>query len=93
MSRHVIRVGDKTTTGGTVITGDPLASDQERPIARKGDMATCLLCRVGIGPIAEGQEGWELHGQPVALEGHVVACGCPWGTNRLVGSADASMVE
>ncbi|XBS69322.1 PAAR domain-containing protein [Acerihabitans sp. KWT182] len=38
---YFIRVGDKTTCGGTVISGDPAYKMGGRRVARQGDRVTC----------------------------------------------------
>ena len=48
-----IVVGDKTTHGGTVITGDMTSTMQGKPIARSGDMTVCPKCK-GTFPILKG---------------------------------------
>ncbi|MFW6098467.1 MAG: PAAR domain-containing protein [bacterium] len=45
-----IVVGDKTTHGGTVITGDATSSMYGKPMARSGDMTVCPKCK-GTFPI------------------------------------------
>lgn len=48
-----IVVGDKTTHGGTVITGDPTSTMLGKPMARSGDMTVCPKCK-GTFPILKG---------------------------------------
>lgn len=45
-----IVVGDKTSHGGTVITGDGTSSMYGKPMARSGDMTVCPQCK-GTFPI------------------------------------------
>ncbi|MFV8593066.1 PAAR domain-containing protein [Ralstonia pseudosolanacearum] len=45
-----IVVGDKTSHGGTVITGDATSTMLGKPMARSGDMTVCPKCK-GTFPI------------------------------------------
>lgn len=71
---RVIRVGDMTTHGGTVIEGDPTMILNGRAVARVGDLVACPTCR-GIYPIIEGNPGLTSNGKPIAYEGCRTACG------------------
>jgi uncharacterized Zn-binding protein involved in type VI secretion len=92
MEKHIIRLGDHTTTGGVVITGSPMATDQGKPIARLGDKATCPRCKKGWGPIVTADPHMKIEGIPVARDGDIVDCGCSYGSNRLVGISSASLL-
>ena len=81
--RRVIVVGDKTTTGGTVISGATNAVYRQVQQARKGDKVYCPQCNE-IGFIVEGCNELLNAGIPVALHGHIVSCGCSYGTNRVI---------
>jgi len=72
-----IAVGDTTSHGGKVISGSPSStwSEEEIPIARKGDRVTCPRCPPHHFEIAEGLEGCDDFGQLVAVEGHKTTCG------------------
>ena len=48
-----IVVGDKTTHGGTVITGDMTSTMYGKAMARSGDMTVCPKCK-GTFPILKG---------------------------------------
>ncbi len=50
--KYVIVLGDKTSHGGTVITGDDVLSICDKPAARLGDKVTCPLH--GPNEIIEG---------------------------------------
>ena len=73
MQKAVIRVGDKTSHGGTVVTGDPTLNVFGQPAARKGDMTSCPKCK-GSYPIVEGTQSTG-SAQWLALEGMRTACG------------------
>jgi uncharacterized Zn-binding protein involved in type VI secretion len=72
-----ILVGDTTTHGGKVISGSPSSTwgAANIPIARKGDKVTCPQCSPHLFEIAEGLEGCDDLGQPMAVEGHKTTCG------------------
>lgn len=74
--KGIIRIGDKTTGGGTVISGSAVMKFQDIGVARVGDSVTCPLPGHGPTVIAEGHPTFTDHGIPVALHGHRCACGC-----------------
>lgn len=76
MQRAIVRLGDKTTHGGAVITASMLHTVQGIGIARKGDMVACPLPGHGTNPIVEGCAVFRIDGREVALHGHKTACGC-----------------
>lgn len=53
MVRPFIVVGDKTTHGGTVISGDVTSDIDGKCLARVGDMVVCLKCK-GVFAITSG---------------------------------------
>jgi len=73
MQKSVIRVGDRTSHGGVVVTGDQTVTVFGRPAARKGDMTTCPKCK-GTYPIVQGTRSTG-SSQWLALEGMRTACG------------------
>lgn len=76
MQRAIVRLGDKTTHGGVVITASPVHTVRGIGIARKGDMVACPLPGHGTNPIVEGCLVFTIGGRAVALHGHKTACGC-----------------
>ncbi|MEG1680001.1 MAG: PAAR domain-containing protein [Stenotrophomonas sp.] len=75
VGRKWIVVGDLTSSSGRVITGSPFTDIEGAPVARVGDKATCPLHK-GIFPIISGDASIVIDGQPVALHGSYLACGC-----------------
>ena len=80
-NRKIIRVGDATSEGGVVVTGDPKRKISGKAIARKGDLVDCPGRYPngelhGINPIVEGDKSKQLNGRAIALEGHRTQCGC-----------------
>jgi len=72
----IVRIGDKTTHGGIVLTGSETMKFGGIGVARKGDKVLCP--KVGHGPtiIVEGNPDYLDHGVPVAFHGHKCGCGC-----------------
>ena len=77
--------GDKTTTGATLISSLPnMAVCQGRGAVRHSDRTTpCPKCGKP-GVVIDGHPGTIFFGEPTALDGHVVKCGCPIGSNRII---------
>lgn len=77
--------GDKTTTGATLISSLPIqTSCKGRGAVRHLDRTTpCPKCGQP-GVVIDGHPGTIFFGQPTALDGHVVKCGCPIGSNRII---------
>ena len=80
--------GDDTTTGAVCIaTGDGYICDG-RMVLRVGDKTTaCPLC-AEPGTVAEGAPCFISDGSEVAVDGSLVLCACPPGTNRVVAPPD-----
>ncbi|WP_082814762.1 PAAR domain-containing protein [Collimonas fungivorans] len=76
MALSIIRLGDKTTHGGVVISASSIHLIHGLGIARVGDMVTCPMPGHGINPIIEGSPTFTIDGRQVALHGHHSACGC-----------------
>lgn len=83
--RFVVRKDDSTTTGGQVLAGSPDLIIGHRLAARRNDPVRCPRCG-SVGLIAEGNPTWLANGEPVAGHDHVVSCGCPPGSHRLIAS-------
>jgi uncharacterized Zn-binding protein involved in type VI secretion len=73
--RGVIRLGDPTSHGGTVIAASSRAIVNGIPVARQGDACTCPIRGHSGCVIAEGDPVVVLDGIPVAFEGHKTSCG------------------
>lgn len=81
--QRVALVGNMTTTGGKIITGENTFTSEGLATALVGDKVSCPKCKQ-IGTIIEGCQTFIMHGKPVAYNGCLVACGCPMGTNRII---------
>lgn len=70
----VIRIGDKTSSGGTVLQGSSGVQFQGKAVSCLGDKVTCPAH--GMTVIAEGDTDSKINGKPIALHGHRCGCGC-----------------
>ena len=76
MARNWIVKGDPTSSGGQMITASNETDIDGVGVARVGDKATCPTLHKGVFPIIEGDITIIVDGQPVALHGSALACGC-----------------
>lgn len=74
MSQPFVRMGDKTTHGGTVISADFSFTMDGKAVARVGDLTVCPRCK-GIFPITDGLQGAVSMGQAMAVHMAATACG------------------
>lgn len=89
MSKSWLVLGDRTTGGGSVITGSPHTDINGSKVARLYDKATCPRHQ-GIFPIISGCDLTTIiDGQPVALDGAKLSCGC----SVLAGTQNIVFVE
>ncbi|WOO51308.1 MULTISPECIES: DUF4225 domain-containing protein [Enterobacterales] len=76
--------GDKTTTGATCIATIQNVSCHQKMALRVGDPTTiCPKCGQA-GKIATGENRINNHGKVQAVEGSIVQCGCPLGSNVVI---------
>lgn len=73
MAGPVIRLGDKTSHGGSVIEASPHSDTGSKGIARIGDKTTCPTH--GSNPIVSGDMTLIVDGKPAARHGDKTACG------------------
>lgn len=85
--KKIIRKGDTTSHGGTVIEGIESYPIFDKPVACEGHMTICPLCK-GTFPIAEGVQGKPILGKYPAVEGMKTTCGA-----ELIASQDIFLVE
>ena len=83
MSRMMALKGNATTTGGVVLDGDPETLDDGQPVARHMDLASCGRCGKP-GPIFGTATNFGIGNLRGVLDGDVVMCQCPPGTNRVI---------
>lgn len=76
--------GDLTTTGAVCIAGSTSYRGNSQRALRQGDGTTeCPACKKP-GVIVEGQPFFKIEGKPAVVDGALVKCGCPEGSNRVV---------
>lgn len=83
--RGIIRVGDATSHGGTVVAGSSAGKVMNRAVARQGDECTCPKQGHQNCVIAEGDPNFIVDGKPAAFDGHKTSCGA-----TLISSASTS---
>jgi uncharacterized Zn-binding protein involved in type VI secretion len=71
---EIIRQGDRTSHGGTVLEGSPTDICHGKPIAYVGHKVVCPKCK-GVFPIVEGVLTTTFYGKGVAIAGMKTACG------------------
>lgn len=94
MSRTLLAVGDKSSHGGVIVTGDPIMLIDGKPVARIGDLHACPQTYPGgvphsTTPIVEGSacpNRPSIRGIPAALSGDTTTCGA----QLLPGSPNAT---
>lgn len=74
MAGEIIRLGDPTSHGGTVLEGSLTDICFDKPIAFIGHKTHCPKCK-GTFPIIEGAMTASFYGMGVALAGMKTACG------------------
>ena len=74
MSKPLIRMGDRTSHGGTVISGDMTWEVYGKAVARVGDLTVCPKCK-GVFAITTGADDLTGFGQAAARHGDKTACG------------------
>ena len=86
MAGAVIRLGDKTSHGGVVLSASPLSESGGIAIARVGDKVSCP--KRGHEPcvIASGDPTMIVDGKAVARHGDKTSCGA-----TLIASQQATM--
>ncbi|ECI9603244.1 PAAR domain-containing protein [Salmonella enterica] len=80
--------GDTTSTGAVCIAGKTDYSDSGRRVLKVGDKTTpCPACGKPGVISSSATDFFGAGGNPIALDGTVIICGCPTGVNRLVAPA------
>ena len=75
MAGSLIRLGDSTSHGGTVVGASKFSDSDGKPIARVGDAVTCPRKGHGTNSIASGDPTLIVDGSAVARHGDITACG------------------
>lgn len=87
MAGEIIRMGDRTSHGGTVLEGCLTANYMGEPIALVGHQTRCPKCG-GTYPIVEGVSTTTFLGKSVAVAGMKTACGAVLIASQFVGTVE-----
>jgi uncharacterized Zn-binding protein involved in type VI secretion len=75
--------GNRTNTGGYVLDGDQTCLDNGQPTARHMGLASCERCEK-TGPMFGTANSFGIGNARGVLDGDIVMCDCPQGTNRVI---------
>ncbi|EML0455035.1 MULTISPECIES: PAAR domain-containing protein [Klebsiella] len=74
--KGIVRIGDKTTHGGQVLSGSGTMKFQGVGVARLGDAVSCPIEGHSPSYIAEGHPTMKDNGVPVAFHNYKCTCCC-----------------
>lgn len=74
MALPIVRLGDLTSHGGSVVTASMTHTIDGIGVARMGDTLACPMH--GVNMIVDGESNYLIGERMVALHGHRGACGC-----------------
>lgn len=69
----IVRLGDTSSHGGTVISSAAKWQVEGALVARKGDLHSCPIH--GVTPIISGSAKYGCEGEPIARDGDLCGCG------------------
>ncbi|SDQ36438.1 Zn-binding Pro-Ala-Ala-Arg (PAAR) domain-containing protein, incolved in TypeVI secretion [Paraburkholderia fungorum] len=77
MNRHYLRIGDKSSVGGTIVEGIPQILQDGKQVSFVGAAVSCPACK-STGKIAAKGQRWpgEVMGKQLALEDDLCVCKC-----------------
>ncbi|MGY4527853.1 putative Zn-binding protein involved in type VI secretion [Pseudomonas sp. TE21394] len=76
--------GDRTTTGAVCLASNAGFKVRGREALRLDDKTTpCPVCGE-VGTLVEGVSHFIIQGRPAVVDGALVACACPAGSNRVM---------
>ncbi|WP_309328747.1 PAAR domain-containing protein [Silvimonas sp.] len=81
MSGLLAGMGDRTTSGGEVISATSTYMDSGKVMCRSGDQAYCPACK-GTFPVSGTAIHWAENGVPMVQNGDRVLCRCKY--NRVI---------
>jgi len=82
--------GDLTTTGAVCLASSTNYRGNNQRALRQGDSTTqCPECKEP-GVIVEGLPFFNIGGRPAVVDGALVLCGCPQGSNRVLARSATS---
>lgn len=74
--KNIIRIGDKNSCGGSVVSGSAVMTFGGIGVVRVGDLVVCPRPGHGRNAVAEGHPRFKDNGVPIAFDGHRCECGC-----------------
>ena len=90
--KKLIGIGDKTTTGGVVLSAHLDVQINNQGTATENCLASCGQCgQNGMIKVVE-KVAYIINELQAAREGDLVMCACPEGANRLIGSPGSTIV-
>ncbi|EEP9809150.1 S-type pyocin domain-containing protein [Salmonella enterica] len=90
MSRQLAKLGDKTTSGGQIVSATSDCSDNGVSLVVTGDMALCPKCK-GAFQIMGTDVHWSSMGKSHVATGDRVLCHCP--NNQVIGNTTYSVED
>ncbi|EJN24502.1 MULTISPECIES: PAAR domain-containing protein [unclassified Pseudomonas] len=84
----IIRLGDSTSHGGTVLEAFSQTDLNGKPMSGVGHKVVCPLCK-GVFPITQGSALLDVGGIAVALHGMKTACGASLIASNPKGEAES----
>lgn len=92
MKRSYLKIGDKSSAGGTVAEGIPLMTHHGTELTFVGATVTCPACKSTGKIVAKGpRRPGNLMGKHAALEGDVCACKCYPSPVMIASQSDMTM--
>ncbi|EPK7282856.1 PAAR domain-containing protein [Citrobacter farmeri] len=74
--KGIVRIGDKNTGGGQVLSGSTKMKFAGIGVARLNDPVSCPIQGHSPSKIVEGHPTMKDNGIPVAFHGYKCSCGC-----------------
>ena len=71
----IVRLGDTSSHGGSVVSAASKWKCEGALIARKGDLFACPIPGHGVNPIIQGSGKWKCEDAAIARHGDLTACG------------------
>lgn len=87
MSKANILLGDKLTSGGSVISATSTVTVNGITAARLNDIVSCPILGHGVNRIVSGDPGFTSEGEQLAFDGALCECGC-----RVIASITESVL-
>ena len=86
VKRAIVRLGDRTTHGGTVVTADPTYDIFGKKVARVGDKVVCPRCNDTFPIVTGAVHVWS--GQKIARQDDLTSCGA-----KLIASQSTATID